>query len=657
MLGDTAVAVNPNDPRYKDVVGKMVILPLVNKEIPVIADDYVTMDFGSGAVKITPACDAADFAIAGRHNLEIIKIMDGSAVINENGGIYRGQDRYEARKNVVKDLEKGGYLIRIEEYSHNIGRCYRCKTDVEPAVSAQYFVKVAPLARTAIAAVVKGDTKLIPSMWDATYFEWMNNIRDWCISRQIWWGHRIPLWTCEGCGEVIVQTDDPVACPKCEGGNLKQEEDVLDTWFSSALWPFTTLGWPDDKPAVRTFYPTTLLITGFDILFFWVARMMMMGLYIMKDVPFRHVYLHALVRDAQGDKMSKSKGNIIDPLEMIDKFGADAFRFTLAAFTAQGRDIRMSEERIEGYKHFVNKIWNAARLCMMNLDGFPDGPVTVKREDYSLADRWIRARLNDAIADVSQGLDEYRFNDAAGRLYRFIWQEFCDWYLELIKPVLYGKDNPAARLAAQETMLSVLRASLELLHPFMPFVTEEIWQKISTGAPSIMVAPFPTVDERFKDDAAERDMGLLMQIIGSIRNIKGEKGISPSKKLRALLTTEETGLQPLLRSGSGYIVNLARLESLSIVSAGEEPKDAAAGVAGPVKVFVILEGQLDRSGEKARLEKEMAKIEKELAQVNRKLENPDFWQKAAQAVIDKEEARARALNERFAALEAALQKL
>ena len=399
MLGDTAVAVNPNDPRYKDVIGKMVILPLVNKEIPIIADDYVTMDFGSGAVKITPACDPADFAMAERHNLEIIKIMDGSAVINENGGIYKGQDRYEARKNVVSDLEKGGYLIKIEDYSHNIGRCYRCKTDIEPAVSAQYFVKVAPLAKTAIAAVVKGDTKLIPSMWDATYFEWMNNIRDWCISRQIWWGHRIPLWTCEGCGEVIVQTDDPAQCPACKGKQLKQEEDVLDTWFSSALWPFTTLGWPDDKPAVKTFYPTSLLITGFDILFFWVARMMMMGLYIMKDVPFKHVYLHALVRDAHGDKMSKSKGNIIDPLEMIDKFGADAFRFTLAAFTAQGRDIRMSEERILGYKHFVNKIWNATRLCMMNLEGYPEGPVSVKKEDYSLADRWIRARLNDTIAE------------------------------------------------------------------------------------------------------------------------------------------------------------------------------------------------------------------------------------------------------------------
>ena len=657
MLGDTAVAVNPNDPRYKDVIGKMVILPLVNKEIPIIADEYVTMDFGSGAVKITPACDPADFAMAERHNLEIIKIMDGSAVINENGGIYKGQDRYEARKNVVKDLEKGGYLIKIEDYSHNIGRCYRCKTDVEPAVSAQYFVKVAPLAKTAIAAVVKGDTKLIPSMWDATYFEWMNNIRDWCISRQIWWGHRIPLWTCEGCQEVIVQTDDPTECPACKGKQLKQEEDVLDTWFSSALWPFTTLGWPDDKPAVKTFYPTSLLITGFDILFFWVARMMMMGLYIMKDVPFKHVYLHALVRDAQGDKMSKSKGNIIDPLEMIDKFGADAFRFTLAAFTAQGRDIRMSEERIQGYKHFVNKIWNATRLCMMNLEGYPEGPVTVKKEDYSLADRWIRARLNDTIAEVTQSLDEYRFNDAAGHIYRFIWQEFCDWYLELIKPALYSKDNPGARLAAQETMITVLRASLEIMHPFMPFVTEEIWQKISKSGPSIMLAPFPTVDERFKDDAAERDMGLLMEIIGTVRNIKGEKGISPSKKLKAMVMTEEQNLLPLLQSGTPYIVNLARLENLAIVSAGEEPKNAATGVAGPVKVFVVLEGEIDKSGERARLEKEMAKIEKDLAQVNRKLENPDFWQKAAQAVIDKEEAKAKALNERYAVLEAALKKL
>ncbi|MCX7635673.1 MAG: valine--tRNA ligase, partial [Syntrophales bacterium] len=411
MLGDTAVAVNPHDERYRDVIGKKVLLPLMNRHIPIIADEYVTMDFGSGAVKVTPACDPADFAMAGRHNLEIIKIMDGNAVINENGGPYQGQDRYVCRENVVKDLEKGGYLVGVEPYSHNVGKCYRCKTVIEPAVSKQWFVKIAPLAKEATAAVIKGQTKIVPAMWEATYFDWMTNIRDWCISRQIWWGHRIPVWYCDNCGKVIVQSVDPTACPDCENAVLRQEDDVLDTWFSSALWPFSTLGWPEETAALKTFYPTTLLITGFDILFFWVARMMMMGLYIMKDVPFTDVYLHALVRDEHGDKMSKSKGNIIDPLEMIDKFGADAFRFTLAAFTAQGRDIRMSEERIEGYKFFVNKIWNAARFTLMNLEDYQEGE-TVVAEDLSLPDRWILSRLGRALGELTRGLDEYRFNEA-----------------------------------------------------------------------------------------------------------------------------------------------------------------------------------------------------------------------------------------------------
>jgi len=657
MLGDTAVAVNPNDPRYKDVIGKMVILPLVNKEIPIIADDYVTMDFGSGAVKITPACDAADFAIAGRHNLEIIKIMDGSAVINENGGAYKGQDRYEARRNIVKDLEKGGYLIRIEDYTHNIGRCYRCKTDVEPAVSAQYFVKVAPLAKEAIAAVVKGDTKLIPSMWDATYFEWMNNIRDWCISRQIWWGHRIPLWTCEGCGEVIVQTDDPTQCPKCEGRKLQQEEDVLDTWFSSALWPFTTLGWPDDKPALKTFYPTSLLITGFDILFFWVARMMMMGLYIMKDVPFKDVYLHALVRDVHGEKMSKSKGNIIDPLEMIDKFGADAFRFTLAAFTAQGRDIRMSEQRIEGYKHFVNKIWNAARLCMMNLEGYPDGPVTPGREDYSLADRWIRARLNDTIADVTQGLDEYRFNDAAGAAYAFIWHELCDWYLELVKPVLYGKENEEARKATQRTLYAVLKSSLKLLHPFMPFMTEEIWGTLVADGSAVMTSSFPSPGEFPRDKDAESRMALIVDVITAVRNIRGEMAIAPSRKLKVLLSADKESDRAILQEGGGYIVNLANLEELAVRGNVPEPKKAATGLCGTTKVYVLLEGVIDFAAERTRLEKEMAKVDKDLAVVDRKLSNPDFRTKAAPAILEKEERKSRDFQEKRKVLQAALRRL
>ncbi|NTW17026.1 MAG: valine--tRNA ligase, partial [Syntrophaceae bacterium] len=456
MLGDTAVAVNPDDKRYKDKVGRILILPLVERRIPIIADHHVSIDFGSGAVKVTPASDPNDFAIAERHDLEIVKIMDGSAIINEKGGVYHGQDRYECRQNVLRDLEKGGYLLAKEPYMHSVGQCYRCKTDIEPMVSRQWFVKIKPLAKAATAAVVKGKTKILPKSWESTYFEWMNNIRDWCISRQIWWGHRIPVWHCDQCGKEIVSTEDPSTCPECKGITLIQEEDVLDTWFSSALWPFSTLGWPKKTKALKTFYPTTLLVTGFDILFFWVARMMMMGLYVMKDVPFRDVYLHALVRDEMGEKMSKSKGNIIDPLEMIDKFGADAFRFTLAALTAQGRDIRMSEERIAGNKHFINKIWNATRFSLMNLEDYSSSGAPVGKDELSLPDRWIMHRLNITVSEVTRALDEYHFNDAASGIYQFIWHELCDWYLELIKPTLYGRDDSVKRRAAQQTLFTVM---------------------------------------------------------------------------------------------------------------------------------------------------------------------------------------------------------
>jgi valyl-tRNA synthetase len=656
MLGDTAVAVNPNDDRYKDVVGKEVILPLVNRRIPIIADDYVTMEFGSGAVKITPSSDPADFAMAGRHGLAIIKIMDDNAVINENGGVYQGQDRYECRKNVVKDLEAGGCLRGIEPYSHNIGQCYRCKTDIEPAVSRQWFVKIAPLAKEAIAAVVTGKTRIIPPTWEATYFEWMNNIRDWCISRQIWWGHRIPVWTCEGCGKLIVTAQDPDCCPDCGGVKLKQEEDVLDTWFSSGLWPCSTLGWPGQTAALKTFYPTSLLVTGFDILFFWVARMMMMGIYVMKDVPFHDVYLHALVRDENGEKMSKSKGNSIDPLEMMDKFGTDAFRFTLAAFAAQGRDVRMSEERIEGNKYFINKIWNATRFSMMNIEDLPDGAV-VRREDLSIADRWIIARLNKTVAEVIRELDEYRFNDAAAAVYQFVWHEFCDWYLELAKPVLYGKENPTARLAAQQTLLEVLKRSLLLLHPFMPFLTEEIWQTLIADGGSIMVSAFPAPDEAAADPEAEREMGLVMEVVTRIRNIRGEMNVAPSLKLKATLTVPDAAVEATLEKGRVYITNLANLEVLTITRSQEEPKGSATAVAGPVRIYVFLAGVIDIVGERARLDKEIARLDKDLAVVAKKLGNPAFLEKAAADVVAKEQEKSRAFGEKRTALDAALKRL
>jgi valyl-tRNA synthetase len=656
MLGDTAVAVHPSDQRYQNVIGREVILPLMNKKIPIIADDYVTMDFGSGAVKITPASDPNDFAMAQRHHLEIISVIDGKGFVNENGGAYRGQDRYDARKNIVADLERGGYLVGTEPYAHNVGQCYRCKSDIEPMVSKQWFVKIKPLAKQAIAAVVKDKTKIIPKTWEATYFDWMNNIRDWCISRQLWWGHRIPVWYCDHCGKVIVDTVDPDQCPDCGGSSLKQDEDVLDTWFSSALWPFSTLGWPEQTDALKTFYPTSLLITGFDILFFWVARMMMMGIYVMKDVPFRHVYLHALVRDEKGEKMSKSKGNIIDPLLMIDQYGTDAFRFTLAAYTAQGRDVRLSPERIEGYKFFVNKIWNASKLTFSHLEDF-DGSASIRAAD-TLPDQWIKARLNKAIEEINLSLDEYRFNDAAAAVYRFIWHELCDWYLELSKPVFYGKEHPEQREEAQKTLYDVFRTMLKLLHPFMPFLTEELWQVLNgDDGHSIMVSDFPVVKEEWNNEAAEKEMDTIMELITSIRNIRGEMRITPSQKLNVLISAADEQARTMMERDRNYIINLAHLESLTIDINMVEPKGVATAVIGSTKIYVPLAGVVDISAEKARLEKELGKINKDLEQSSKKLANRDFCAKAAPDIIQKEEEKLKDLQKKYTTLEGALKKL
>lgn len=656
MLGDTAVAVHPDDPRYRDKIGKMVILPLMNKKIPIIADDYVTMDFGSGAVKITPGSDPNDFAMAQRHDLEIISIMDGHGIINEHGGRYKGQERYEARRNVLEDLEKEGYLVATEPYGHNVGQCYRCKTDIEPMVSKQWFVKIKPLAKQAMNAVTKKKTKIVPSTWEATYFDWMNNIRDWCISRQLWWGHRIPVWYCDGCGKVIVSTTDPDACPDCAGTSLRQDEDVLDTWFSSSLWPFSTLGWPKRTNALKTFYPTSLLITGFDILFFWVARMMMMGIYVMKDVPFHDVYLHALVRDEKGEKMSKSKGNVIDPIVMIERYGTDAFRFTLAAYTAQGRDVRMSPERIEGYKFFVNKIWNAAKLTLGSLADFdPSAPCTTAD---SLPERWIKARLNKAVADVQAALDEYRFNDAAASIYHFIWHEYCDWYLEISKPALYGKAGQEQKQVTQRTLKEVFGIMLKLLHPFMPFVTEELWQALhNSDEHSIMVSAFPVIHEAWDDQAAVEEMEMLMKMITSVRNIRGEMRIPPSRKLKALISAADEQTKKVIEAGAGYIVNLANLESMEVGVNLKEPPQVATGVVGQARIYVPLVGIVDISEEKARLEKEMAKVGKDLEQSARKLANHDFRAKAAPEVIAREEDKLKSFQDKFAALETALKKL
>ncbi|HOO91482.1 MAG TPA: class I tRNA ligase family protein, partial [Syntrophales bacterium] len=477
-----------------------------------------------------------------------------------------------------------------------------------------------------------------------------------CISRQIWWGHRIPVWYCGDCGEIIVSVEDPDKCPTCGGTSLRQDDDVLDTWFSSALWPFSTMGWPDKTEALETFYPTSLLITGFDIIFFWVARMMMMGLYVMGEVPFKDVYLHALVRDEKGEKMSKSKGNSIDPLEMIDKYGADAMRFTLAAFTAQGRDVKMSEERIKGYRFFVNKIWNAARFSIMNLEDYP-GETALPKEEYSIADRWIKDSLNSTVADVTKALDEYRFNEAAGKIYQFIWHEFCDWYLELIKPALYDKGSIQGKIAAQQTLLTVLKTTIQLLHPFMPFVTEEIWQKLTKEDGYIVVSRFPEQDDSLNDEDAHYRMGIVKDIINSIRNIRGVMNISPSKKLKALISVPDTAMLSIMETGRHYVQDIAKLEELSIEENATEPRGTATGVVGSVKVYVFLEGVVDVAVEKARLEKEMNKLDKELGFISRKLGNRDFLEKASADIVEKEKEKFKELKEKGGVLEDALNRL
>ncbi|MBT8370398.1 MAG: valine--tRNA ligase, partial [Deltaproteobacteria bacterium] len=532
MLGDTAVAVHPDDERYQGLTTDTVILPLMNREIPIIKDSYVDMSFGTGGLKVTPAHDPNDFEIGGRHDLPSVKVISDDGNMTAEAGQFRGLDRFECRKAVVAELERQGSLISVEPYQHSVGHCYRCKTVVEPNLSKQWFVRVKPLAAKAIAAVQNGQTKIIPEMWTNTYYEWMNNIRDWCVSRQIWWGHQIPAWTCDECGEIIVAMDAPQACRSCRAKHLTQESDVLDTWFSSALWPFSTMGWPDETPLLKTFYPTSVLVTGFDILFFWVARMMMMGLHFMQDVPFKEVYVHALVRDEKGKKMSKSKGNVIDPLNVIDRYGTDAFRFTLAAFAAQGRDIKMSEKRVDGYRHFINKLWNASRFALMHLDR---GYEELNSENLSLPDQWILSRLQRVTQEVSKALDSYRFNEAAGALYNFVWHEFCDWYLEAVKPALYDKEGQEAKEATQAVLWWVLRDTLVLLHSFIPFVTEEIWHHMPGTNGSIMKATFPaaSVDTDAHQESESR-MGIIMDVITGIRNVRGEMNIAPSLALKVL---------------------------------------------------------------------------------------------------------------------------
>ena len=656
MLGDTGVAVHPEDKRYMKFIGENVILPLMNRRIPVIADGYVAQEFGTGALKVTPAHDANDFEIGRRHGLDVIRVIDDAGKMNTQAGRYAGQQRFQCRKEVIKDLNDLNLLKKIEPFLHNVGHCYRCKTVIEPMVSKQWFVRAETLARPAIEAVQKRATGIIPSVWESTYFEWMNNIRDWCISRQIWWGHRIPAWYCSDCGEVTVSVQPIDQCATCASSRVEQEQDVLDTWFSSALWPFSTLGWPEKTKDLEVFYPTSVLVTGFDILFFWVARMMMMGIKFMGDVPFKDVYIHALVRDADGQKMSKSRGNVVDPLLIIEKFGTDAFRFTLSAFAAQGRDVRLSEERLAGYRNFANKIWNASRFTLSNLPGYDPHRAPGKME-LTLADRWIISRVNRTIGEVRQGLDSYKFNEAASAIYQFLWHEFCDWYIELIKPVLYQEKDPEQKWVAQNILVRVLDIALRLLHPFMPFITEEIWQLLPGNEGSIMVAEFPKVQEGEVQPKTEAEMGLVMGVIGAIRNLRSELNLPPSKTVEVILHCEKEDALDPPRMNRVYIESLAHTGKISFQSAGEKPKAAATAIVEGIEVFLPLKGLINLDDEEKRIKKEISKVEEEMTRTNLKLHNEEFLGKARLEAVEKEKEKARTLAEKGAKLQEGLERV
>lgn len=647
MLADTAICVNPADDRFNHLIGQKVVLPLLNKELPIIGDAYVDMEFGTGCLKVTPGHDFNDWELGRKHDLEVISVLDEAGIVNENAPEkYRGMNVKEARKAVMEDLDAEGLVVEVADHEHSVGVCYRCKSVIEPHVSTQWFVSMKPLAEKARAAV-PAKTQIFPEHWTKTYYKWLDEIRDWCISRQIWWGHRIPAWTCEECGELIVALDDPTECTKCGSKNIVQDEDVLDTWFSSALWPFSTMGWPDDTKELAKYYPTSCLVTGFDILFFWVARMMMMGLQFMDEVPFDHVYIHALVRDEHGKKMSKSTGNVIDPLDMIEKYGADALRFTLASFAAMGRDIKLSEQRIEGYKHFMNKIWNATRFAMMNL---PDEiPAVNVAEAEGLANQWILHRLEEVKAAVKSTTEEYRFNEIAQTLYKFIWSEFCDWYLEMIKPALYGEDE-AAKAQTQGVLWTVLSETMVLLHPVTPFITQEIWNSLPRPAgdnrsEDIATLPFPALRPECRNESAVREMELFMGVVSGTRNIRTELLIEPAKKLDLLIKTVSDEDKAVLEANMGLIRALARIENVTIGPDVVAPKASGAAVVQGNELSVPLEGVVDFESELARLDKNLTKLEKTMTGVSKKLANPGFVNNAPEAVVEGEKKKLAEMEE------------
>lgn len=633
MLGDTAVAVHPDDPRYTEMVGKTVDLPLTGRQIPIVADTYVERDFGSGAVKITPAHDPNDYELALRHNLPMINILTEDGHLNRQAGeAFDGLTAQEGREKVLAMLEEQGLLLRTEDYSHNVGTCYRCHATVEPLISKQWFVKMKPLAEPAIAAVRQGQTRFVPERYAKVYFNWMENIRDWCISRQLWWGHRIPAWYCQDCGETIVAREDPVVCPKCGSHKLHQDEDVLDTWFSSALWPFSTLGWPDKTEDLKYFYPTNVLVTAYDIIFFWVARMIFSGIEHTGEVPFADVLIHGIVRDSQGRKMSKSLGNGKDPLEIIEQYGADALRFALTQGISPGNDMRFSEEKVEAARNFANKIWNASRFVLM---GVGDEEVPALDEvDLAPVDKWILSRLGHVVEEVTSHMDEYDLGLALGKIYDFIWSEYCDWYIEWSKGRLYG-DNEEDKRAAQATLVHVLSSALRLLHPFMPFVTEKIWQYLPGCEGSIMMADWPKEDMGWRFEAEEKGIGQMMDLIRAVRNIRAEMKVPVGRKSRLLVVTEDA-YAPLVTENAASIERLASASAVERVERSAVPKGAVSAVSDAMEVFLPMEDLVDLEKERARLAKEAQKLEADIARSQGKLNNPGFVGKAPEAVVAKE---------------------
>ena len=649
MLGDSGVAVHPEDERYCHLIGKNLILPIVERKIPIFADGYVDPFFGTGAVKVTPAHDPNDFEMGQRHNLEQIVILNSNATMAENTGKYQGLDRYACRKALLQDLEAIGALVKIEEHNHAVGQCQRCSTIVEPMVSKQWFVKMESLAQPAIAAVETEKIKFVPERFTKIYLNWLDGIRDWCISRQIWWGHRIPAWYCE-CGETIVARDSVNSCPKCGSANVKQDEDVLDTWFSSALWPFSTMGWPEQTPELKQFYPTSVLVTGYDIIFFWVARMIMMGLEFQQEIPFKHVFIHGLVRDSQGRKMSKSLGNGIDPLEVVEKYGADTLRFMLITGNTPGNDMRFYWERVESTRNFANKLWNASRFVLMNLTDY-DENFDPQASDYTLADKWILSRYNQTVSDVTRNLERFELGEAGRAIYEFIWNEFCDWYIELSKARLYNKEDNRARQTAQSVLCYVLENTLKLLHPFMPFITEEIWQHIPHEGDSIIVASWPVEQTTLTDKKAELNMEIVMETIKAIRNMRAEVNVAPGRKSEAILQLASAELVQLFELNASYVKTLAAVEPLNVsLTTPEKPENAMVAVVSGVEIYMPLKGLIDVDKETARLNKELLTLDKELARVSGKLSNEGFVAKAPPDVIEKEKAKQQEFEEKVKAI-------